>query len=243
MGISPPSLAPRGLLSPATPVESVVPLYTFGIGWVLRQRLKWARDALPGDRFANVLEVGYGSGIFMHELAKHASQLYGSDVHGQGADVRRRLRRDGVIPYFVRSKGDALPFCEAAFDAVVIVSALELVADPARVLREAVRVVRPGGAVVCVAPRVLRWATRLASVLLGSDADREVQDGRVRIQAALDDRSLRAERSLRPRLAPRFLAPYEVVVLRRLPIHATSAQGVASRVPHAATLPQYQESR
>jgi hypothetical protein len=47
-----------------------------------------------------------------------------------------------------------------------------------------------------------------------------VHDGRERVQAALADRSLRAERSLRPRLAPRFLAPYEVVVLRRLPVHA-----------------------
>jgi SAM-dependent methyltransferase len=209
----------NGSLSETSPVDAVVADPGFGLGWVLRQRLKWARDALPGDGFATVLEVGYGSGMFMRELAKHAAGLYGSDVHAHGARVRRQLARDGVVPYLVRSAGDALPFREGSFDAVVIASALELTGDPARTLREAVRVVRAGGAVVCIAPRVLRWASRLGSLLLGTTLDEPGRGGRARTQAALADRSLRAERSLRPRLAPRFLAPYEVVVLRRLPVH------------------------
>ncbi len=202
---------------------------SFGLRWILRQRLKWARDALPGDRFATVLEIGYGDGSFMHELAKHASHVYGSDVHGRGAEVRRRLTCGGVIPHLVRSTSDALPFCEGAFDAVVIVSSLERLRNPAKALREAVRVVRPGGAVVCVASRNLPWAGRLAA-LLGTVRDREIRDARVRVQAALADRALRAERSPRPRLAPRFLAPYEVIVLRRLPVHASRTVDASVRI-------------
>lgn len=214
---------PRSATSPVLSASSLAhtpeAYESFGLRWVLRQRLKWARDALPGDRFATVLEVGYGEGGFMQELAKHASHVYGSDVHGRGSQVRKRLTREGVIPHLVTSTGDALPFCDAAFDAVVMVGSPESLPDPAHALREAVRVVRPGGAVVCVAPRVLPWADRLGT-LLGGDRDTALHDGRVRMQAALADRSLRAERSPRPRLAPRFLAPYEVVVLRRLPVHA-----------------------
>lgn len=201
---------------------------SFGLPWVLRQRLKWARDALPGDRFATVLEIGYGDGAFMHELGRQASHVYGSDVHRHGADVRRRLTREGVIPHLVTSAGDALPFCDGAFDAVVMVSAVEALPDPGQALREAVRVVRPGGAVVCVAQRVLPWADRLG-MLLRADRDPETHDGRLRVQAALADRTLRAERSPRPRLAPKFLAPYEVVVLRRLPVH-TGRPGEAPAV-------------
>src|SRR5215469_13630392 len=121
---------------------------SFGLRWLLRQRLKWVRDALPGDRFATVLEIGYGDGACRHELAKHASHVYGSDLHARGADVRRRLTCGGVIPHLVRNASDALPFCDDAFDAVVIVSSLERMRDPATALREAVRVVRSGGAVV-----------------------------------------------------------------------------------------------
>ena len=203
---------------------------SFGLRWLLRQRLKWACNALPGDRFATVLEIGYGDGAFMHELAKHASHVYGSDAHARGADVRRRLTCGGVIPHLVRNASDALPFCNGAFDAVVIVSSLERMRNPAIALREAVRVVRPGGAVVCVASRHLPWARRLAA-LLGTVVDSEVRDGRVRVQAALADRALRAERSPRPRLAPRFLAPYEVVVLRRLPVHAGRTVDASVRIP------------
>ncbi len=221
MGIGPLRLPPRGLLSPTSPVDAVLRYYTFGTGWMLRQRLKWARDALPGDRFARVLEIGYGSGIFMHELARHTTALFGSDVHMKGGEVRERLARDGVIPFLVRSSGDALPFRAGAFDAVVIVSALEFIGDPGQALREAVRIVRPGGAVVCVTPRILRWADRIHAFLTRIDpaaaARRRRRRGRARVQEALADATLDAERSLRPRLAPRFLAPYELVVLRRLP--------------------------
>jgi SAM-dependent methyltransferase len=202
---------------------------SFGLRWVLRRRLKWARDALPGDRFATVLEIGYGDGSFMHELAKHASHVYGSDLHGRGAEIRRRLTGSGVIPHLVRSTSDALPFCDGAFDGVVIVSSLERMRNPATALREAVRVVRPGGAVVCVASRSLPWAQRLGA-LIGTVPDKEILDARVRVEAALADRALRAERSSRPRLAPRFLAPYEVAVLRRLPVHAVKTADASARV-------------
>lgn len=228
---SPSRSAVDGVLA-SSRIDPAMRYGSFGVRWVLRQRLKWACDALPGDRFATVLEIGYGKGAFMHELAKHASHVCGSDVHEHGAEVRQRLTRQGVIPHLVRSSSDTLPFREGAFDAVVIVSALEQLRDPGRTLREAVRVVLPGGAVVCVAPRVLRWRDRLET-LLGTERDSEVHDGRVRVQAALADRSLRAERSLRPRHAPKFLAPYEVVILRRLPVHAGRSAGPTVEVTYS----------
>jgi SAM-dependent methyltransferase len=44
--------------------------------------------------------------------------------------------------------GEALPFRDATFDHVLLVTTLCFVADPARVLREAARVLRPRGLVV-----------------------------------------------------------------------------------------------
>ena len=43
---------------------------------------------------------------------------------------------------------ESLPFADAAFDAVIGVNAFQFAGDPRRALREAARVIRPGGRVV-----------------------------------------------------------------------------------------------
>src|ERR1700739_2562234 len=122
-------LPPPGHLRRTGEVDSVCQYYEGGIGWVLRQLLRWVRDALPPgvDR---VLEIGYGSGIFFYELARHCRQLTGIDVHPHGAEIREDLANDGIAPDLACASGMALPFRDASFDAVVIVSALEFMSDP-----------------------------------------------------------------------------------------------------------------
>ena len=71
-----------------------------------------------------------------------------------------------------------LPFASAAFDVVVAASVLEYVAEPAAVLRECARVLRPGGVVLYTVPDLrhpVRWAEwcaqRLAGVTGGLSGD------------------------------------------------------------------------
>jgi SAM-dependent methyltransferase len=62
-----------------------------------------------------------------------------------------------------------LPFESAAFDMVVAASVLEYVAEPAVVLGECARVVRPGGVVLYTVPDLrhpVRWAEWLAQRLV-----------------------------------------------------------------------------
>jgi SAM-dependent methyltransferase len=72
----------------------------------------------------------------------------------------------------------SLPFASAAFDVVVAASVLEYVAEPAAVLRECARVVRPGGVVLYTVPDLrhpVRWAEwfaqRLARVTRAPSGD------------------------------------------------------------------------
>ncbi len=206
-------LPPAGALRPTSSVDAVAQYHGLGFGWVLRQRLVWARSALPQKRMARLLEIGYGSGIFMYELSAHADEVYGIDVHPAAGDVRRCLAADGIHASLMQASGMTLPFRDASFDAVVIVSALEFMADPLSCLREAMRVVRPRGRVVCITPRVVPWADRLFTLLVGFDPESDFQHGRERVQDALTDLRLRTERIPKPDWVPAAMAPYELVVL------------------------------
>ena len=202
-----------GRLSVTGPVDFVEQYYQGAAGWMLRQRLRWVRDALPAE-CESVLEIGYGSGIFFYELSRHARTVVGVDVHNSGADVVRCCAADRVIVSVSQASGMALPFADGSFDAVVIVSALEFMSDPELCLHESVRVTRQGGSVVAVTPCIHGFTDAVWRVLSGVDPEVDFQGGRERVQHALGDPSLWVTRFSRPAGLPRSLAPYELVVLR-----------------------------
>lgn len=96
----------------------------------------------PGQR---VLDLGAGTGVSTAELAR-------SGAYAVGVDLSLGMLREGrrVRPGTPLVAGDALalPFPDAAFDAVTISFALRNVVDPAAALREMARVTKPGGRLV-----------------------------------------------------------------------------------------------
>jgi SAM-dependent methyltransferase len=203
----------RGQLPVTGPVDFVDHYYTGGAGWMLRQRLRWVRDALPAG-CDSVLEIGYGSGIFFYELSRYARTLVGIDVHSRGAAVVTDCAEDGVSIVAAQGSGMALPFADGSFDAVVIVSALEFMSDPGACLRESLRVTRPGGRVIAVTPRIHAFTDAVWRVLSGVDPEVHFQGGRQRVERALADPALHATRHARPWGLPRIVAPYDLIVLR-----------------------------
>jgi SAM-dependent methyltransferase len=85
------------------------------------------------------LEVGIGTG----RVAAALGVGYGIDP---ALAALRRARQRGA--HVAAALGEALPFSDACFGAVLIVLTLCFVDDPARVLREARRVLRRGGGVI-----------------------------------------------------------------------------------------------
>lgn len=122
------------------------------LGLLQRQRFRLATALLGERRFERLLEIGYGSGVFMPELARRCDALHGIDAHERSDGVVRVLAAHGVAASLRRGSAEKLPHPDGHFDAVVAISAFEYVPDVAAACGELQRVLRPGGRFVVVTP-------------------------------------------------------------------------------------------
>jgi phosphatidylethanolamine/phosphatidyl-N-methylethanolamine N-methyltransferase len=152
----------------------IAPLYDPLIAAVTRppraRSLAWLAPQPPLD----VLLAGVGTGLDLPLLpAQH--RYVGLDL--TPAMLRRCGPRSGGR-HFVAVQGDAmaLPFEAASFDAVILHLILAVVPSPVACLREAARVVRPGGTLLVfdkfLKPGERAWLRRLATPLVGRIATR-----------------------------------------------------------------------
>ncbi len=130
-------------------------------------------NALPAGR---VLEVGVGTGIAL-PLYKSDHRIAGIDLSPDMlARAEKRVAAGGLenVEGLVEMDAGALAFTDGSFDVGVAMFVMSVVPDPARVLGEIIRVVRPGGRIVLVnhfsaegGPRaaVERWLARFSSSL------------------------------------------------------------------------------
>ena len=107
------------------------------LGWFDRQ-IDWQDKA--------VLDLGCAGGFMAEALATRGAHVTGIDP-SEGAinAARAHARAQGQRIGYDVGVGEALPYGDASFDAVVCVDVLEHVADLTRVLAEVVRTLRPGG--------------------------------------------------------------------------------------------------
>ena len=122
-------------------------------------RLASVRAVIGAPAGRRLLDLGAGMGGFAVAAAREGGHVTALEYNGDYcAIVRLRGRRYGLDLPVVQGAGEALPFPEASFDLVCSWDVLEHVQDPAAVLREAQRVLRPGGAFLLTV--VNRWAFR-----------------------------------------------------------------------------------
>jgi SAM-dependent methyltransferase len=215
-------LPPRGHLRRTGSVDYIDSYYHGVLGLALRERLRWVRAALPPEGCARLLEIGYGSGVFFYEAVRHADRVLGVDIHPWGADVQQRCAADGVSVTTIQGDGCALPLAASSIDVIVLISALEFMDDPVTCLRESLRILRPGGRIVAVTPRIHAWSDALWGTFAGADPEAEFRGGRQRVEQALVDVERRhggvvIERYPRPQPLPRALAPYDLIIVHARP--------------------------
>ena len=106
----------------------------------------------PGE---TILDVGCGSGVLDRWLARHtggAHRIVAVDIHRTLLREAAALaRKDGVehIIEFREGNAEAIPFPDNSFDVTMSATVMELL-DADRMLREMIRVTKPGGRVAIV---------------------------------------------------------------------------------------------
>jgi ubiquinone/menaquinone biosynthesis C-methylase UbiE len=100
----------------------------------------------------SALEVACGPGYFCTELARLGDyRVTGLDIsHDLIGIARANARQAGADVEFVEGNGSALPFPDATFDLVFCSWAVKNFMDPAKVMREMHRVLKPGGTALIV---------------------------------------------------------------------------------------------
>jgi ubiquinone/menaquinone biosynthesis C-methylase UbiE len=111
-------------------------------------RLRLVSEVLKRHSPGIVLDVGSGPGVIGDSVRALGFRYVATDASvGMVHESRRRGSGDtGRIS--AAAYGEALPFADAAFDAVTILGALEYMEAPERALQECRRVLRPGGTLV-----------------------------------------------------------------------------------------------
>jgi SAM-dependent methyltransferase len=127
---------------------------------------------LRGERPARALDLGAGMGGFLDGLGRLCERVVHTDISLESlSNCRRRGHTRGAL-----ASGYALPFQDESFELVCMFDAIEHIPDDAAVMREALRVLKPGGRVLISVP---------AYPLLYANNDRVAQHERRYTRASL----------------------------------------------------------
>jgi 2-polyprenyl-3-methyl-5-hydroxy-6-metoxy-1,4-benzoquinol methylase len=183
------------------------------LGRVVGHRARMVAHLLTDRHDGRLLEVGYGSGVFMPLLGRHCTELHGIDVHPHAAEVAEVLTRYGLSAQLRTGTVEALPYSDASMATVVCISVLEFVEDLETACTELRRVLAPGGTLVVVTPGHSRLADLGLRLLTGHRAEDTFQGRRQRILPTLTGRFRVTRRVDYPVRVPGFARLYTGVAL------------------------------
>lgn len=160
--------------------------HKFLLGTISRARFHLIKSLLGEKRGEKLLEIGYGSGVFLPELSKYADEIYGVDVHREMSKVSEKLAAyDVKVKELTTGGAETMKWENGFFDAVVAVSALEFVDDLDKVCEEVKRILKPSGSFFVVTPGQSPLLDFGLKILTGKSAKDDFADRREMILPTL----------------------------------------------------------
>jgi demethylmenaquinone methyltransferase/2-methoxy-6-polyprenyl-1,4-benzoquinol methylase len=127
------------------------------------QREKYKTILANIARVDRILDLGCGTGMLLGQLKERARLVVGVDI---SVEMLRAAKRRAPGALLVLADADSLPFSEGSFDAVISVTLLQNMPDPAKTVCEIARVLRSNGKAIITSlkrkhsPKQLAdWAT------------------------------------------------------------------------------------
>jgi SAM-dependent methyltransferase len=207
------NLLPPQALVKTGPVDHADWNFRPGLGSIQRLRFKLIASLLPKERCHRLLEIGYGSGVFMPELARCCEELYGIDVHQEHERVREVLERYGCQAQLVAGDAATMPFPDEYFDCIVAVSSMEFIGDLDAACREIQRVLRPTGCCIVVTPGHSAVVDLGLKILTGESARQDYGDRRSKVLSTLQRHFMICRQQTAPRWGGSLLRLYTAVKL------------------------------
>jgi ubiquinone/menaquinone biosynthesis C-methylase UbiE len=141
-------------------------LYDLLAGRAERAGIGEKRRTLLAGLEGDVVEIGSGTGASLPYYERATRVVAVEPDASMAKRLPRRVAEARVPIEVVTARAEALPFPDESFDAAVAAFVLCSVADQSAVLREARRVLRPGGRLVLLehvrgSGRTARWQDRL----------------------------------------------------------------------------------
>ena len=121
-------------------------------------------SAFRGQR---LLEVGCGIGTDLVRFAKGGARVTGVDLAQTAIDLaRKNFELNDVVAEELRvANGEALPYADAAFDAVYGHGVIQYTANAPQLIREMHRVLKPGGTGIFMVYNRVSWLNAMSKVM------------------------------------------------------------------------------
>jgi SAM-dependent methyltransferase len=122
--------------------------------------------AFDGYRGRSVLEVGCGAGVDLARFARGGASVTGVDLAASAIELARaNFRQQGLGGAFEVADGEHLPFPDNSFDLVYAHGVVQYTADPARLVAECRRVLKPGAEAIFQVYNRISWLNALSKLM------------------------------------------------------------------------------
>ena len=112
-----------------------------------------------------LLEIGCGVGTDLVHFAKHGAIVTGVDLAEIAVELaRKNFRLRGLSGDFHLMDGEKLQFPVETFDVVYAHGVIQYTADPARMVQEIHRVLKPGGKAILMVYNRLSWLNFMSKI-------------------------------------------------------------------------------